>query len=207
MNEHQIQIIAEVKKIVTDIFDKKVNPLFIFHNLEHTRQVVDAVEVIGRHYQLNSNNQLILLVSAWFHDTGFSAGQAEGHEKESIKLATDFLQHHYADQEFIFQVTSCIQSTQMPPAPANLSEQIICDADLFHLGTDKFSEMTELLRQELQVYYNKEFSKEKWRQWNIEFLVSHKYFTGYCQLHLEPVKQKWIDQLRNGEQSFKSGAI
>ena len=90
MNEHQIQIIEEVKKIVTDIFDKKVNPLFIFHNLEHTRQVVDAVEVIGCHYQLNSNNQLILLVSAWFHDTGFSAGQAEGHEKESIKLATDF---------------------------------------------------------------------------------------------------------------------
>ncbi len=85
----------------------------------------------------------------------------------------------------------------MPHAPANLLEQIICDADLFHLGTDKFSEMTELLRQELQVYYNKEFSNEKWRQWNIEFLLSHRYFTGYCQLNLEPVKQKWIEQLRN----------
>lgn len=200
MNERQIQIIAEVKKVVTELFEKKVNPLFVFHNIEHTRQVVKAIEVIGSHYRLNVDDQFVLLVSAWFHDTGFSAGQAEGHEKESIRLATEFLKHCYADQEIIFKVTSCIQSTQMPQGPANLLEQIICDADLFHLGTDKFSEMTELLRQELQVYYNKEFSKEKWCQWNIEFLLSHKYFTGYCQSNLELVKQRWIEQLRNKEQ-------
>lgn len=197
MNERQIQIIGEVKKVVTELFKKKVNPLFVFHNLEHTRQVAHATEEIESHYKLTDDDQFVLLVSAWFHDTGFSAGQAEGHEKKSIRLATEFLKHCYLDQEVIFKVTSCIQSTQMPHAPANLLEQIICDADLFHLGTDKFCEMTELLRQELQAYYNKEISNEKWRQWNIEFLLSHRYFTGYCQLNLEPVKQKWIEQLRN----------
>ena len=198
MNERQIQIIAEVKKGVTEIFEKKVNPLFVFHNMEHTQRVVNAAEEIEGYYQLNDDDQFILFVSAWFHDTGFSAGQAEGHEKESIKLAADFLRyHHYADQDKILRISSCIQATQMPQAPVNLVEKIICDADLYHLGTIMFCKCSDCLRQELQNYYKSDISNEEWRQVNIEFLVSHKYFTGYCQQKLELVKQGWIKHLQN----------
>ncbi len=198
MNEDQIHIIADAKKVVKDIFRNKVNPLFVFHNLDHTQQVVDAVEEIEGYYQLNDDDQFILLVSAWFHDTGYSAGHAEGHEKESIKLAADFLhQHHYADPEVILRISSCIQATQMPQAPINLVEKIICDADLYHLGTIMFCKFSDCLRQELQNYYKIDISNKEWTRVNIEFLISHKYFTGYCQQKLEPVKQGWIKQLQN----------
>ena len=76
MNEDQMHIIADAKKVVKDIFRNKVNPLFVFHNLAHTQQVVDAVEEIEGYYQLNDDDQFILLVSAWFHDKGYSAGHA-----------------------------------------------------------------------------------------------------------------------------------
>ena len=46
MNEHQIHIAGEAKKVVTDIFKNKVNPQFVFHNLDHTQQVADAAEEI-----------------------------------------------------------------------------------------------------------------------------------------------------------------
>ena len=46
MNEQQLQIIKEAKKIVTGIFQNKVDPLFVFHNMEHTIQVVTAAEEI-----------------------------------------------------------------------------------------------------------------------------------------------------------------
>ena len=202
MNVHQIHIVAEAKKVVTDIFKTKVNPLFFFHNMDHTQRVVNAAEEIEGYYQLNDDDQFILSVSAWFHDTGFSAGQAEGHEKESIKLAADFLHHHYTDPEIILRISSCIQATQMPQAPLNLVEKIICDADLYHLGTNMFSKWSDCLRQELQNYYKSDISYEEWRQVNVEFLVSHKYFTGYCMQKLEPVKQRWIKHLQNQQSTM-----
>ena len=197
MNEQQLQIIKEAKKIVTEIFQTKVNPLFVFHNLEHTTQVVAAAEEIEGYYQLNDDEQFVLFISAWFHDTGFSSGHTEEHEKESIKLVRDFLALQMAKQEIIIHMASCIQATHMPQEPQNLVEKIICDADLFHLGTNMFSERNQLLRKELQAYYKADFAEEDWCRLNIEFLKSHKYFTGYCRRELEPVKQEWIEKLQN----------
>lgn len=207
MNDQQIQIIIEAKIIVTDIFEQKVNPLFVFHNFEHTRQVADAAEEIANFYQFNENDKFILLVAAWFHDTGFSAGRIEGHELESIKIAENFLQTHNIGNDIIARVLSCIQATKMPQSPQNGLEKIICDADLFHLGTIQFNRRTDLLRTELQAYYNKEISSEEWQLGNIEFLISHNYFTGYCQQKLEPVKQIWLNRLQNKQQRFKAKAI
>ena len=90
MNVHQLQILEEAKKVVTAIFKNKINPLFVFHNLEHTLQVVNAAVEIEGYYQLNDDDQFVLFISAWFHDTGFSTGHSEEHEKESIKLAENF---------------------------------------------------------------------------------------------------------------------
>ncbi|MEO8416041.1 MAG: HD domain-containing protein [Ginsengibacter sp.] len=199
MNKYKFQILTDAKKIVTDIFRSKVNPLFVFHNLDHTEQVVNAAEEIGGNYELNNNDQLVLFVSAWFHDTGFSTGKAEEHEKESIKQVSDFLYHHNADQELILRIGSCIQATHMPQEPLNLVEKILCDADLYHLGTDMFSKWSDCLKQEFQNYFKRDFSEEKWRKHNIKFLKSHKYFTSYCCQKLEPVKQEWVKHLQNNQ--------
>lgn len=201
MNEQQLQIIKEAKKIVTNIFQNKVNPLFVFHSLEHTTQVVAAAEEIEGYYQLNDGDQFVLFISAWFHDTGFSSGHAEEHEKESIKLVKEFLALRIAEQEIILRIASCIQATHMPQEPQNLVEKILCDADLFHLGTNMFSERNQLLRKELQAYYKSDFAEEDWCQLNIEFLKSHKYFTGYCHQKLELVKQEWIEKLQNKQET------
>lgn len=197
MNEQQLHILKDTERIVTSIFQNKVNPLFVFHNLEHTIQVVTAAEEIEGYYQLNNEDQFVLFISAWFHDTCFSSGYAEEHEKESIKLVKEFLSPRFADQEMILRIAACIQATHMPQQPLTLVENIICDADLFHLGTNKFSERNQLLRKELQAYYKCDFAEEEWRQLNIEFLKSHNYFTGYCRQELEPVKQEWIEQIQN----------
>jgi hypothetical protein len=72
----------------------------------------------------------------------------------------------------------------------------LCDADLYHLGTEDFKKMNQSLRQEQEAYTGKEISKKEWRQRNIEFLESHQYFTDYCQQRLEAKKQTWIRLLR-----------
>lgn len=201
MNEQQLQIIKEAKKIATSIFQNKVNPLFVFHNLEHTCQVVDAAEEMEGYYQLDNNDQFVLFVSAWFHDTGFSSGQVEEHEAESIKLATDFLYRHSVITDVILQVSACIRATHLPQTPQNLVEKILCDADLFHLGQNIFHKRSGYLRHELQAYFKKDIPENEWRQRNIDFLQLHKYFTGYCRQKFEPVKQVWIQRLQNKQKT------
>ena len=196
MNENQAQVLVEVQEYVTDLFRNKVDRNFVFHNLDHTQQVVAAAEELAAHYRLNDDDRLILLVSAWFHDTGFALGKAEEHEKESIRLATEFLQQRNFDPEFIQRVASCIQATRMPQSPLSQVEKIMCDADLFHLGSDDFKRMTGHLKQEQEYYFQKEFSKKEWRQRNIEFLEAHQYFTDYAQQKQEPKKQEVIKELR-----------
>lgn len=196
MTENNIQLLEQAQTRVTEIFRTKVDPKFVFHNLDHTQQVVMAAEEIAAYYNLNEEDRFVLLLAAWFHDTGFSSGHPEEHEKESIRMATDFLQQNGVDPETIQRVSSCIQATRMPQSPLSQVEKIMCDADLYHLGTDDFKKMNQALRQEQEAYNNKEFSKKEWRQRNIEFLESHQYFTDYCQRRLEPQKQEWIRQLR-----------
>ena len=95
----------------------------------------------------------------------------------------------------IKKVTGCIIATRMPQNPTNNIEQIICDADLFHLGSDNFKEKSKLLRDELKEFGGEELSKKEWRQNNIAFLEAHKYFTAFGQTNLQPVKEKNLVEL------------
>lgn len=196
MNEQQSQVLEQVEEYVTHLYRDKVDPHFVFHNLRHTQQVVAAAKELGAHYNLNDDDLFVLIVGAWFHDTGFSTGRAEEHEKESIRLATAFLTERNVDPQVIQRVSSCIQATHMPQSPLSQVEKIMCDADLYHLGSGDYKKINDQLKQEQEYYFRKEFSKKEWRQRNIEFLETHQYFTDYAQQIQEPRKQEWIRLLR-----------
>ncbi|MDB5252377.1 MAG: hypothetical protein JWP27_1546 [Flaviaesturariibacter sp.] len=196
MMDNKAQILNEAQAYVTEIFHKEVDPQFVFHNLEHTQQVARAADEIAAHYQIPEDDRFVLILAAWFHDTGFSSGKAEDHEKESLGIATEFLLSKNVDPEVIQRVSSCIQATRMPQSPLSQVEKIMCDADLYHLGTQDFKKMNVQLKAEQEAYFKKEFGRKEWRQRNIDFLESHQYFTDYCQQKLEPQKQEWIRQLR-----------
>jgi predicted metal-dependent HD superfamily phosphohydrolase len=195
MKESHIRILASVKAAVKELFAEKLETRFVFHNLIHTIQVAEAAEAIATFYQFDEEEKVILIIAAWFHDTGFTTGRIEEHETESINLAQSFLLRHSVRQPIIEKVSACILATKMPQSPVSGIDKIICDADLFHLGTNNFRERTELLRQELQRYYHTEIAEKDWDLNNIQLLKSHHYFTGYCQQMLEPVKQQWLMKL------------
>jgi hypothetical protein len=86
-------------------------------------------------------------------------------------------------------------ATKMPQLPGVLLEQIICDADLFHLGNDDFFDNDKLLFREVNALYNTDISKQDWRRKSIKFLKDHHYHTDYCQVLLNDGKQKNIEKL------------
>lgn len=195
MTETQEQILAAARHFVTDIFNQKVRPEFVFHNLDHTESVAEACSRMADYYQLNDEDRFVLMLSAWFHDTGYEAGKAEGHEEVSVQIATQFLHDHSVGETIIQRVTSCIRATHMPQSPVSPIEKILCDADLWHLSTGDYKAMSQLLKQERENLLGQKIPKKEWRKDNIKFLETHRYFTEYAQEFLEPNKQENIRTL------------
>ena len=203
MTESQALLLSKARMFVTDLFQNKVNKSIRFHNLQHTEGVVSACEEMANYYHFADEDHLAVCLAAWFHDTGFSSGQAHGHEDKSIQLATTFLQENTIDPVFIQKVVSCIEATKMPQSPKSLIEQVLCDADLYHLGTDEFTTKNKLLREELTGFSKQDISKKQWRKMNISFLENHKYFTDYGRRNLQPVKEKNLEELKDRDENGK----
>lgn len=195
MSENDELVLTEARHYVTELFTQRVSPQFVFHNLDHTEAVAEACSQMADYYQLNDEDRLVLMLSAWFHDTGYSSGKVEGHEEISAQIATQFLQQHNISEVIQQRVNSCIQATRMPQSPISQVEKILCDADLWHLATDDFKAMSQLLREERENLSGQKISKKEWRRGNIKFLQEHAYFTDYAQKLLEPEKNENLQNL------------
>jgi len=166
-----------------------------YHNMEHTEMVVAAAKQIGNHYQLDERDFFIVVTAAWFHDIGYCKGAREKHEEKGAELAGSFLREHKVPADIIQAVANCIMATQMPQRAATFLEEIVCDADMFHLGTDDFPERNKLMRKEAEAVCQKEIPKDEWRKGTIKLLQQQHYYTDYCKLLLNDKKQQYLDKL------------
>jgi predicted metal-dependent HD superfamily phosphohydrolase len=185
----------QVKEYSTGVFSEPENQALSYHNLTHTEGVVKASIQIGNHYQLNDEDFFIVLTSAWFHDMGYFSNGPVDHERRGAEKAAAFLKSLEVDEAIIEKIKGCIMATRLPQSPGNLLEEIVGDADLFHLGTDDFPERNKLLRQEYETAYGQKQNKEEWRISSIRLLQQHQYHTEYCKLLLNAKKQENLDKL------------
>jgi len=193
-------VLQDAQALVTDLLVNKLSKSIKFHTLQHTQEVVNAAEKLAILHQLSDEDKLAVMLAAWFHDTGYTAGQARDHESVSVQLATEFLNAHNASPELTNKVIGAINATRVPQNPSNLLEEIMCDAHLYHLGTETFKEKSRLLREEIKEFGNEDLSKKEWRQNNIAFLEAHQYFTDYGRKKLQPTKEKHLAELRDKTQ-------
>jgi predicted metal-dependent HD superfamily phosphohydrolase len=194
---------THVRKLFTE--SDKMLP---YHNVDHTEQVVGSAEKIARHYHLNEEDFFVVMVAAWFHDVGYLFAEKKGHEEKAATLAEAFLREQQVDQEIIQKVKECILATEIPQQPKNMLEEIICDADLFDLGTDKFEENNKKVRKEIELTLGKELTGESWRASSIELLKLQRYKTDYCHELLAPGLEKNIKLLEEKqEKKDKDGKI
>lgn len=196
-------LLQQSEQYVRHLFATKIAEAFTYHNIEHTESVVRASTEMADYYQLPEDDRLALLLAAWFHDTGYSRGRQKGHEEDSQEIARLFLQAQNTPEAITEKAIHAIGATKMPQAPSNLLEQILCDADLYHLGTDDFSNQHKSLRRELIELSGQDIRKKDWRRDNIAFLQQHHYFTEYARTHLEPRKQQHLAELLEKENGKK----
>jgi hypothetical protein len=100
----------------------------------------------------------------------------------------------------IEEVKGCILATVWPQNPTTFLQQIVCDADLFHLGTPEFGDWNKLVRKEAEQRLGKKIDKAEWRKSTIRLLESHTYQTDYCRDLLDKQKRKNLEKLKEKDQ-------
>ncbi len=192
----------QVQNHVQALFHQRNYPALLYHNLNHTENVVAAAVQIAGHYQLNDRDFFVVTAACWFHDIGYLDQQA-GHEQNGARQAADFLGPLQVSNTDIDAIRQCILATRLPQHATNLPEQIVCDADFFHFGTDAFTENNKLMRKEVRAVYGTDISKDDWRDKTIELLQKHHYYTEYCRILLEPKKQENLVQLLTKQHDYE----
>ena len=172
-------ILMKIESHVRELFQKRSAVENIYHNILHTSEVVEVAKKIAIEENLSAEDTEIVLIAAWFHDTGYFHC-CKGHEDQSSEYARDFLEKEKYPIEKIAVIMDCIKATQIPQSPKNLLEEIICDADLHHLGMKDIEDRGELLRQEFELKGIKKLSDVEWLRNSLDFFNKHKFFTDYA---------------------------
>lgn len=160
----------------------------VYHDVSHTQEVVEASETIGIAVGLTESELEIVIIAAWFHDLGY-VEKTEGHEQIGAEFAEEFLGKENYPQEKIKKVKNCILATKVPQKPKTLPEQVLCDADLAHLGKKNFKSRNNLFREEFEFLFGRPLTEYEWLKKTIDFLISHKFFTDYAATEFESQKQ------------------
>ncbi len=199
------QLLIDVENYVSNLLRAKLSHKFIYHNLGHTQRIVKFTQELIENEPVNESDAEILLIAAWFHDTGY-INKIEAHEEQSVNIASEFLKNKNVPSEKITAISEIILATKMSYEPKNLLEQIIRDADCAHIGNKEFINISELLRYEWEQTCEKSYNDIEWAQENISFLTKeHHFYTNYAINSWQSGKDRNLASLFKILNKFKQG--
>ncbi len=186
----------DVNKIHDDIVSllkAKLPKHLTYHSLKHTLYVLNRAVYIAEKEGVSGNNLRLLKVAGLCHDIGFIQTHIN-HEEIGCKIVRNHFETYNLTSEEVEQICGMIMATKIPQQPKNLLEEILADADLEYLSTNKFKVVSSKLFLELK-HYNSQLTQKQWNTIQIAFLQKHKYFTKYCKHYKECRKQKNLNTL------------
>ncbi len=182
-----MQVEAAINFIIEKL-KKELPSSLVYHNIQHTQAVLKHSIELAKLEGIGEDDLALLKTAAAFHDAGF-IDIYNGHEEISCKYAGELLpQFEYTTDE-ILQIQELIRATNVPQRPTNILAQILCDADLYYLGTDDYGIFSQKLYTE---FLAQEMVRDKmdWQRQQIAFLSSHEYFTKTAQAKLFDKQKK-----------------
>jgi hypothetical protein len=189
------KLYKKIEAYVTGLFEQMLEPAFVFHNLEHTQNVVKRTKEIAGHYKLTEDEMLILFTAAWFHDTGHLFTEPSKHEEKGCEIMRKFMTGKVDDEKIIELIEGCIMSTKLPRNPTNLLQQIICDADTYHFGTKDFKNTNKKALEEESLRFG-ENDAAKFNEETMTMLGTHQFYTNYTKQLLNERKTKNMKKLQ-----------
>jgi uncharacterized protein len=179
------------------ILDKLKNELSVnltYHNLSHTKGVYEAATRIGKEEHISEKDLKLLQIAALYHDSGWTCTNTE-HELMSCEIAMKYLPEFEFTPQEIETICKLIMATRLPWAPETHLQEIIVDADLDYLGTDRFLAGADALKQEL-ISMGRLPKEANWNKLQVKFLETHHYYTQSAKLDRDQKKNENLELLK-----------
>lgn len=170
-------------------------PVYLtYHNAGHTRNVVDAAEHLALAEKVTGDDLILLKTAALFHDSGHLQHHHD-HEELSCRLARKHLPDFGYNEIQIETICRLIMNTKLHETPIDLLGKLLCDADLYYLGTESYQVYADNLFKEFRKFGLVKTTVD-WELMQIEFLSTHRYFTDTAINAREAQKQKNLQHLK-----------
>ena len=173
--------------------EQKLPPNLFYHGLDHTKDVLNAVVVLGQQEQVSEQDLFKLKAAALYHDTGFIE-QYRANEPVGAQFAREQLPNWGLSVEDAEHIATMILATKIPQEPQDHLAQILCDADLDYLGRDDYHVIAHSLRLEWMKYGDRKDLVE-WYDLQVSFLGKHQYFTASAREHRDARKREHMEDI------------
>lgn len=183
----------EAEIFILSLLGEKLSPLLLYHNREHTLDVLQAAMKIAEAERISAAETELLRTAVLFHDAGFIYIY-KNHEEKSCEMAQEYLPGFHFLPEQITMICEMIMATKVPQDPKTRLGQIIADADLDYLGREDVFSISQKLFDERRLCGLLP-DTEKWLLFQIDFLRQHRYFTSYSREFREPNKKLYLQAL------------
>ena len=183
-----------VKNYILERLSNELPDNLFYHGVHHAVFVKDRAVLIAEHENISDNELTILKTAALCHDFGFIY-RYDDNECIAVEEMQKVLPEFSYSNEEIDIICDLISATKMPQAPKTYLEEILCDADMYNLGTPEFCAISQTLRDEFKEQ-ERSFSDIQWAEFQLVIMKNHRYFTQYAKNTIELVKQANILELR-----------
>jgi uncharacterized membrane-anchored protein YitT (DUF2179 family)/predicted metal-dependent HD superfamily phosphohydrolase len=184
-----------LQTFVLNRLETDLPPTITYHNVEHTKSVMAAVAKLAILENINGDDMILLKTAALMHDYGFLQNHVD-HEKIGCEQARKLLPDYGYSAIQIEAICEMIMATKLPQSPKNHLSELLCDADLYYLGTSDYQKFADGLFEELKAH-GTVTSEAEWLARQNNFLKTHQYFTASAKKELETAKQKNLSTVQN----------
>ncbi len=185
---------TDLERDIYELLLKETEPVYLYHNVNHTFDVVESIVRIGEHEKLGQTDMLILKTTALLHDIGYLK-KYDHNELISVQMSVELLPRYNYLNEHIKKITDIIRMMAQPFKSRGYFASLLCDADLDYLGRNDYFSRSMLLYSEWK-QLNIVNNLKEWYNIQITFLSEHEYFSDFSKLQRENLKQEFIKQIK-----------
>lgn len=189
-----------LKNYVLNRLEKELPKNLLYHSVNHTTDVLNAVERISKKEKLNNDEQLLLNTAALLHDTGYLFTY-KNNEELAVRIAKKILPDFGYTPAQIRIINGIIRTTKIRSTPKTKLQQIMNDADYDYLGRNDYFSIANKLYKELKLQ-DISIDDRQWLIMQIKFIKKHKYYTSSQIIVRDKTKQKNLYILENKLRNF-----
>lgn len=198
-------VVKDAEEYVFNLFRDKLPSDYVYHNFNHTDETAKACKKLSKSYNLTSRDYEVLMLAAWFHDTGY-INTYQGHEEESVKFMKEYLQGNYSEDD-IREIEALILSTKFQTVPDGSMQEILHDADYINIGSKNFNHRADLLRIEWERILDKTYTEDEWAEIQLKFLIDTNFKTEDAVLKYTEQREENIIKQRKKIEEYKSKGL